>query len=348
MVAERGQGTAVVTAITGAGSATNPDERAGAGSKAGTNPAAPRKRRWSGSVTRPSPVLYLFALPGLGLLVLFQYVPLLGNVIAWKKYLPFVGITESPWVGWENFSSALADEKFYQALENTLIITFVQVVLVFPAPLVLALMLNSMMSERLRSLVQTIVYMPHFLSWVIVVAVFQEVFGSAGVVNSLLRATGNNPVEVMNNPNIFIGLVTAQVIWKDAGWAAILFFAALAQIDRNLYEAASVDGASRTRQLWHVTLPGLKGIVILLLILKLGNALNVGFEQLILQQSAVGRDASEVLDTYVYNNGLVGGDWGMAAAVGLMKALVAVAIVYGANKLAHAFGEDGVYRRVSH
>lgn len=310
--------------------------------------ATARRSRLRGSVTRPSSMLYLLALPGLVLLVLFHYVPLLGNVIAWKSYLPFLGIMESPWVGWQNFSDALTDPKFYQALENTLLITFVQVVLVFPAPLVLALMLNSMMSERLRRLVQTIVYLPHFLSWVIVVAVFQEVFGATGVVNTLLRATGGNPVEVMTNPDTFIALVTAQAVWRDAGWAAILFFAALAQIDRNLYEAASVDGASRSRQLWHITLPGLKGIVIMLLILKLGNALNVGFEQIILQQSAVGRDASEVLDTYVYNNGLIGGDWGMAAAVGLMKAIVSVAIVYSANKLAHAFGEDGVYRRVSH
>lgn len=315
---------------------------------AASPPPPEPKKRFGASVTRPSSVLYLFAVPGIALLLLFQYVPLLGNVIAWKNYLPFLGILESPWAGWENFTDALADPSFYQALTTTLVITFVQVVLVFPAPLVLALMLNSMMSERLRRIVQTVVYMPHFLSWVIVVAVFQEVFGAAGVVNTILRATGGNPIEVMTNPDLFIGLVTAQVIWKDAGWAAILFFAALAQIDRNLYEAASVDGASRTRQLWHITLPGLKGIVILLLILKLGNALNVGFEQIILQQNAVGRDASEVLDTYVYNNGLIGGDWGMAAAVGLMKAVVSVAIVYGANKLAHAFGEDGVYRRVSH
>ncbi|GAB2594575.1 ABC transporter permease [Pseudactinotalea suaedae] len=314
---------------------------------AGTRPPA-RSRKRTSTITRPSSVLYLFALPGLLLLVLFHYVPLLGNIIAFKSYLPFIGILESPWVGWENFTDALADQDFYRALTNTLIITFVQVVLVFPAPLVLALMLNSMMSQRLRQTVQAIVYMPHFLSWVIVVAVFQEVFGAAGVINHILRATGGRPLEIMTNPDLFISLVTAQVIWKDAGWAAILFFAALAQIDRNLYEAASVDGASRMRQLWHITMPGLKGIVIMLLILKLGNALSVGFEQIILQQNAVGRDASEVLDTYVYNNGLIGGDWGMAAAVGLMKSIISVAIVLGANKVAHIFGEDGVYRRVSH
>ncbi len=133
-------------------------------------------------------------------------------------------------------------------------------------------------------------------------------------------------------------------MWKDTGWATILFLAVLSQIDRSLYEASAVDGASRWRQTWHVTLPGLKPIIILLLILKLGDSLTVGFEQIILQQQAVGTDASEVLDTYVYNNGILGGDWGVSAAVGLVKSVVALILVLVANKIAHRFGEEGVYR----
>jgi putative aldouronate transport system permease protein len=157
-------------------------------------------------------------------------------------------------------------------------------------------------------------------------------------------ASGADPVDIISNPDVFIGLLTSQVIWKDSGWATILFLAALSQVDQSLYEASAIDGASRIRQLWHVTLPALRGVIILLLILRLGDSLNVGFEQIILQQQAVGLEASEVIDTYVFNFGILGSNWGTAAAVGLVKGLIATVLVIGANKVAHVFGEDGVYR----
>ncbi|MFX4271298.1 ABC transporter permease [Propionibacteriaceae bacterium Y1685] len=285
------------------------------------------------------------ALPGVVLLLAFQYVPLAGNVIAFKDYLPYVGIQESEWVGLANFSILVdGDPRFLNALGNTLLITLVQVVLVFPIPIALALALNSLVSERIKRLVQSVLYLPHFLSWVIVVAVFQQFLGGSGMINNLLRSNGWDTFSIVGNPDAFIPLISAQVIWKDSGWATILFLAVLAQVNVELYEAASVDGASRWRQLWHVTLPALRPIVILLLILKLGDALSVGFEQILLQQPAVGVQASEVLDTYVYNNGIVDQNWSQAAAVGLVKGVVGVILVYGANKLAHFFGEDGLYR----
>ncbi|GAB3537480.1 ABC transporter permease subunit [Arthrobacter tecti] len=285
-------------------------------------------------------------LPGTVLLVLFQYVPLLGNIIAFQDYVPFLPFGASPWVGFENFEVIFnGDPAFLQALRNTLILTVVQVVLVFPAPIILALLLNSLLSERLKRIVQSILYLPHFLSWVIVVAIFQQVIGGTGLVNNLLRSNGWDTLSVVGNSDWFVALITAQVIWKDTGWATILFLAVLSQIDSSLYEAASVDGASRMRQLWHVTLPGMRGIIILLLILRLGDSLTVGFEQIILQQQGVGLAVSEVLDTYVYNNGIVGGQWGVAAAVGLVKGVVGVILVLAANKVAHGFGEAGVYRK---
>ncbi len=230
-------------------------------------------------------------------------------------------------------------------LRNTLVLTLVQTVLVFPLPVALALLLHSLLSERLKQLAQTVLYLPHFLSWVIVVALFQQILGGAGLVNNVLLANGLDPFSVIGSPDLFVALLTSQVIWKDTGWATILFLAALSRIDTQLYEASAVDGAGRTRQLWHITLPGLKGIVILLLILKLGDSLSVGFEQILLQQEAVGLRASEVLDTYVYNNGVIGGDWGVSAAVGLVKGVIGVVLVVSANKLAHLFGEEGVYSR---
>ncbi|CAM3517652.1 sugar ABC transporter permease [Occultella aeris] len=315
---------------------------------AGTEPTrspAPRRRiRWHQRFLRDR-ALIMMALPGLALVLGFHYLPLVGNVIAFQDYVPFLPFGSSPWVGWENFEIIFnGDPAFLRALRNTLVLTLVQVLFVFPAPIALALLLNSLLSERVKRVVQSILYMPHFLSWVIVVAVFQQMVGGSGLLNNTLRAHGLDPISLMGNSDLFVGLLTTQVIWKDTGWATILFLAALSQIDSSLYEAASVDGASRTRQLWHVTLPGIRGLIILLLILRLGDSLTVGFEQIILQQQAVGLAASEVLDTYVYNNGIVGGQWGVSAAVGLVKGLVGVLLVLGANKVAHIFGEAGVYK----
>jgi putative aldouronate transport system permease protein len=295
---------------------------------------------------RQDKVLVLVALPGLASLVVFHYLPLLGNVIAFKDYQPFIGILDSQWVGLTNFAVITSgDPAFLTALSNTLIITLLQVIIVFPAPIGLALLLNSLMSERVKRIVQSVLYLPHFLSWVIVVAIFQYMLGDAGMMNNFLRDYNIGTVSIIGNPDAFKALVTGQVLWKDAGWATILFLAALARIDPMLYEASAVDGAGRWRQLWHVTLPGLRSLIVLLLILRLGDSLSVGFEQIVLQQDVVGADASEVLDTYVYNNGILAGAWGTSAAVGMVKGIVGLLLVLGANKLAHRFGERGVYQK---
>lgn len=310
-------------------------------------PAAGVRRRgnWTKRLSRDK-LLVGIGLPGAVALVLFQYVPLLGNVIAFQDYQPYLGITQAPFVGLQNFSFLWGgDPTFYNALLNTLILTIIQTVLVFPVPLFLALLLNSLAGERLKRLLQSILYMPHFLSWVIVVALFQQMLGNAGMLNTFLVQHNLPLFHVIGVPSLFKALITTQAIWKDAGWGTIIFLAALSQVDQEQYEAAAVDGAGSWRRLWYITLPSLKGLFILLLILRLGNSLNVGFEQIILQQAPVGRDASEVLDTWVYNNGIIGGNWGMSAAVGLVKMVVGVVLVIGANKLAHMFGERGVYEK---
>ncbi|TDC72312.1 ABC transporter permease [Streptomyces hainanensis] len=302
---------------------------------------SPRPRRRG----RADLTLFWFVLPGLAALLLFHYVPLLGNVIAFQDYQPFIGIADSRWVWFDNFDVIVeGDSEFLRALVNTLQLTLIQVLFVFPAPIALALLLNGLLSERIRRVVQNILYLPHFLSWVVVVAIFQQMLGNAGLLNVFLQAQDLGTWNIIGDPDLFKALLTSQVIWKDTGWGTILFLAALSRVDNELYEAAAVDGASRWRQTWHVTLPSLRGLVILLAILRLGDALSVGFEQIILQQTAVGIENSDVLDTYVYNNGLIAGQWGTSAAVGLVKGIVGVALVLGANKLAHLMGEDGIYR----
>ncbi|MEV8408313.1 ABC transporter permease subunit [Streptomyces niveus] len=295
--------------------------------------------------SRQDMALFWFLIPGIVALLLFHYIPLLGNIIAFQDYQPFIGIMHSPWSGLENFDVIFnGDDQFLKALVNTLELTLIQVVFVFPVPIVLALALNSLVSERVKRWVQNVLYLPHFLSWVVIVALFQQMLGGTGMLNLFLQAQDLDTWNIIGNPDFFKTLITSQVIWKDAGWGTILFLAALSRVDSNLYEASAMDGASRFRQTWHVTLPSLRGLVILLLILRLGDALSVGFEQILLQQTAVGLDSSEVLDTYVFNNGVVGGQWGVAAAVGLVKGVIGILLVLGANKVAHLFGEEGVYR----
>ena len=287
--------------------------------------------------------MYFFIIPGALYFLVFAYLPLLGNVIAFKDYSPFLGIRDSPWVGLENFRQLFTDRDFHIALTNTLKIELLQLVFAFPAPLVLALVLNSIISERAKRSMQSIVYLPHFLSWVIVIALWQQIFGGAGFLNQLLRSLGLDPLNIMSNPAFFKPLVVLQSIWKDMGWGTIIFLAALTKIDIALYEAAVVDGANGWRRLWHVTLPGISSVIVLLLILRLGTALSVGFEQYFLQRGAVGPEAAEVLDTFTYFRGIQGGDWGFATAVGLVRGIVGTALVVTANWAAKRFGEEGIY-----
>ncbi|MEU4269505.1 ABC transporter permease subunit [Streptomyces sp. NPDC026092] len=289
-------------------------------------------------------VMLLLTLPGLLYFVVFHYVPLLGYVVAFQDYQPYLGYTQSAWVGFANFSSAFADPAFWSATGNTLKIALVQLVFFFPVPVGLALLLNSIVSDKVRRFVQNVVYLPHFIGWVIIVSIFQQILGGAGVVPDLLGQLGLPRYDMTTDPGAFPWLLALQVMWKDAGWGTIIILAALLNIDRGLYEASAIDGAGRLRRLWHVTLPGISPVIILLLILNLGQILSVGFEQILLQRDAVGPGAGEVLDTYVYFHGIKDNDWGTSAAVGLVKAVIGTVLVLGANKFAHRLGHEGVYR----
>lgn len=315
-----------------------------AGADEPSSPPPPRRIPWYVRLRRDRS-LVLMTLPAVVLLAVFAYVPMAGNVVAWQDYSPYVGVLHSPFVGWWNFERLFANEAFWHAVGNTLLITGFQLVFFFPVPIVLALLLNSVMTPRIRTAIQSIVYLPHFFSWVIVVTIFQQMFGGAGFLAQRLAEHGHSGFDLMTDPDTFLLLITAQSVWKDAGWGIIIFLAALSTVDPALYEASVVDGANRWRRMWHITLPALRATIVLLLILRLGDALTVGFEQLILQRGAVGAEASEVIDTYVYYQGVVNGDWSFAAAAGLLKGVVSLVLVLGANKLAHLFGEAGVYQK---
>lgn len=285
---------------------------------------------------------YVFILPGLCFILLFAYVPMLGNIVAFQDYSPYLGIAGSEFVGFENFKAIFRDPEVMNALVNTLIISALQIVFAFPAPILLALFLNSLLSDRTKRTIQTIVYLPHFISWVVVISIWQKILGGAGLVSQVFERIGLESVNIMANPETFKILVTAQVIWKDVGWGTIIFFAAIASIPTELYEAAAADGAGSWRRMWHITLPGMLPVISILLILTVGNTLSVGFEQLLLQQPAVGAAAAQVLDTFVYFRGIAGGDWGISTAAGLLKGVIATILVLGANWLAKRMGGEGV------
>ncbi|MFC9925073.1 ABC transporter permease [Streptomyces sp. NPDC127190] len=296
-------------------------------------------------------ILLLMTLPAVLLLLVFNYLPILGNVVAFQDYDPYVSdngivsILHSPWVGFDNFQRMFDDPAFWNAVKNTLVLFFLQLVLFFPVPILLALLINSVVRPRLRSLSQAILYLPHFFSWVLVISVFQQIFGGAGVLSQLLRQHGYDGLDIMSDPSTFKFLVTAEGVWKDAGWGIIVFLAALASVSPDLYEAAAMDGAGRWRRMWHVTLPALRPVIALLLVLRVGDALTVGFEQILLQRQAVGPGAAEVLDTFVWWNGVRNQDFGYAAAAGLIKGVVSLGLVLAANKVAHLMGEQGVYKK---
>lgn len=301
-----------------------------------------RKRPLKARLAQDHPLLIMVA-PAVILMTLFVYIPLLGNVMAFMDYVPFIPFWENTWVGLDNFEALFGDSHFWAAVLNTLTFTFLNLVFYFPVPIALAIFIHSLLRPWVKSLLQSVLYLPHFLSWVIVVGLFQQMFGSTGLLNQVLSQNGFETVNIMQNPDLFKAVIVSQSIWKDAGWGAIIFLAALAGIDDSLYESAALDGASAWRRLWHVTLPGIRPIIILLLILRLGEALSVGFEQFLLQRDAVGSSAAEVLDTFVYFNGVVSGNWSLGVAAGLFKGVIGLILILTANKVAHALGEDGIY-----
>jgi len=287
--------------------------------------------------------LYVLIIPGFAYFVIFRYVPLLGNIAAWQDYSPFLGFRRSPWVGWTNFENIFTDSELVQALKNTLLLSTLQLIFAFPAPLALALLLNSVISNRVRTSIQMVVYLPHFIGWVIVISIWNEMLGPLGVFNHVLHMLGLPHADIIGNPSWFPALITAQVIWKEIGWGTIIFLAAMLAIPQELYESATIDSATAWRRIWHVTLPGITPIIVLLLILRLGSVLSVGFEQILLQQPIYGADAAQTLDTFVYFRGIDGGDWGLATAAGLVKGLIGTILVIGANRLAKRMGGQGIF-----
>lgn len=288
--------------------------------------------------------LYLMLIPGLLFFIIFKYIPMLGIVISFQNFSPYNGFLGSEWVGLYHFKHLFTSPDFLMLLKNTCGLAILNLLFYFPAPIILALLLNEVRSMVFKRISQTFVYIPHFISYVIVAALTYQIFNeSEGIVNQLIRAVTGNTIPFLSSPKYFRGLIVGQSIWKETGYGTIVFLAALAGVDTQLYEAARVDGAGRWRLMWHVTLPAIKGTIIIMLILRVGTILNASYEQIFLMQNSLNITAAEVFDTYVYTRGIKQGQYSYATAVGLFKSVVSMILVIGSNWIAKLAGESGLY-----
>lgn len=289
-------------------------------------------------------LLYLMILPGLLYFIIFKYLPMGGLIIAFQNYQPFQGITGSEWVGLKHFIRLFTEPTFMQLLRNTLILFAMNIVIFFPLPIIVALMLNELKGRHLKNWIQTIIYIPHFMSWVIIVSityVFLTVDG--GVINELIASLGGTKISFLTSSEWLRTIYILQIIWKELGWSTIIYLAAITVVDPQLYEASEMDGASRLRKTWHVTLPAIRPVIITLLILKIGSTLDLGFEHMYLLLNSLNRSVAEIFDTYIYTAGLKNGQLSFSTTIGLFKGVVGLILVMLSNKLAKKMGEDGVY-----
>lgn len=296
--------------------------------------------------------LYILMIPGILYMLIFNYTPMAGLVMAFEDFSPYNGDTAiqalfgSPFAGLKYFEKLFTGPDFWRLLRNTLAISLANLIFAFPAPIILALLLNELRCKWFKRFSQTLVYIPHFVSIVIVAALTYQLFSTTDGVayHMLVQVFGKqNAPDIMSDPKLFSTMIVSQNLWKETGYGTIIYLAALSSVDTQLYEAAKIDGAGRWQLMWHVTLPAIRGTIILMLIMKVGSLLNTGYEQIFLMQNAMNRSVSDVFDTYIYTKGIVNGQYSLATAAGLFKSIVSMVMVVGANKIAKLFGESGLY-----
>ncbi|VPT06013.1 protein LplB [Streptococcus pneumoniae] len=287
-------------------------------------------------------ILYLMMIPATVLLILFTYGPMYGIIMAFQDFTVFKGYTGSPFVGLKHFQRLFSDPLFYRLFKNTFMVGVLDFLFSFPAPLIFALILNEVRKVRFKSVVQSISYLPHFIPLVVMVGIIFELFGSYGIINSLLSSLGMEPISFFTKSEWFLPLYIGSGVWKTIGWGSIIYMGALTNIDSTLYEAADMDGANRWHKMWHVTLPSLRPTVVTLFILNAGGIMQVGFEKVFLMSSPATYEVSDVLSTHVYRQGILNSDFSYSAAVGLFNNIVALLFVLLANKIAKKLGEEGI------
>ncbi|WNQ14350.1 ABC transporter permease subunit [Paenibacillus aurantius] len=290
---------------------------------------------------------YYLILPGILYFVIFDYIPMFGVIIAFKDISPFEGVDAiftSDWVGFKHFSKFIHSYYFWNVMRNTLLLSCYKLFFGFPASLLLALLLNELRSAVYKRVVQTISYLPHFISTVVVAGLAMMILSTdGGLINAAVVFLGGEPVHFLGSPGYFRSILVIAHVWQSIGWGSILYLAAMTGIDPGLYEAARMDGASRLRQAWHITLPGIAPVIVILLILSIGGLLNAGFEQVLLLYSPSVYEVADIIDTYVYREGLTKLNYSFATAVGLFKNIIAMLLILGSNYIAKKMNHTGIW-----
>ena len=293
------------------------------------------KREWQ---------LYLMLLPTIIWLLVFLYKPMYGLQIAFKDYSVFRGVAASPWVGFEHFETLFNNDQFLRALRNTVYISGLSLLFGFPMPILLALMFNEILRQWFKKTAQTIVYLPHFISSVIIAGIVITGFSpSAGIVNSVLEWFGGESIYFLTRPEWFRPIFVGTTIWQEAGFQSIVYLAAIAGVSPTLYESAVVDGASRWQMMWKITIPSILPTIIIMLIIRIGNMLEVSFEMIILLYQPATYETADVVNTFIYRQGLQGGQYDLAAAAGLFNAVVAFVLVIGANAISKRYSRTSLW-----
>lgn len=288
--------------------------------------------------------VYLILLPGLIYFTLFRYGPLYLAQIAFKNFQPLLGVEGSPWVGLQNFLYFFHSYYFGQLITNTLTISTAKLIFGIPPAIILAIAFSEARFLKLARLTQTVAYLPHFLSWVVMFGVLLALLSPGeGLVNQVFGKVGAQPIDFLTDPNWFRAILVSSDIWKETGWAAIIYLAALLSIDPAQYEAAAIDGASRWRRVWHISLPGIKDVIVLVTLLRLGNILDAGFSQIFVLYSIPVYNVGDVIDTWVYRQGLLNFQFSLATAVGLFKGVIGLILIIVANRAAKRLAGSSLY-----
>lgn len=287
--------------------------------------------------------MYLLSVPGLILLIVFSYIPMYGLIVAFKDFNILKGILQSPWSGLEHFEYLFSNKEFLRVIWNTVWISILKLLIGFPVPIIIALMLNEMRNLRVKSVIQTFSYLPHFLSWVVVAGIFIDVLSvNSGIVNEIIKALGGEAQFFMGDPKYFRSVLVASMIWKESGWESIIYLAAMAGIDQELYQAAEIDGAGRFKKMWHITIRSISSTIVILLVLKIGNLLSAGMDQVLVMYNPAVYDVADIIDTYIYRVAFDRLEFGITTAAGLFKSLVGGLLLVLANSFARLIGEDGI------
>lgn len=285
--------------------------------------------------------IYLILLPGIIYFIVFHYIPMYGAIIAFKDFKAALGIFGSKWVGLKNFIDFFNHPSFGLVLTNTLIISFYKIICGFPAPIILALLLNEVRQEAYKRTIQTISYLPHFLSWVVIGGLAAKMLSpSSGAVNMVIKSLGFEPIYFMAEPSYFRTILVLSDIWKEIGWGSIIYLAALSGVDPQLYEAAIVDGASKWKQLWSITIPSIAPTIVIMFILRVGGVMNAGFEQIFMMYSPNVYAVSDIIDTFVYRIGLESVKYSLATAIGLFKSVIGFLLILITNRLSKMIDEN--------